>query len=218
MTIDNTLYADVMGKLEFEPSIDARDITISIKEGGIVVLGGTVKSYTEKYLAEKAVEKVEKVRGIANELEVNLAPTYKKSDADIAKAALDVLKWTLFIPYEQIKVSVENGHLTLTGEVEHNYQKERAREVVHNLYGLTYVTNNIKVKSGITPTEVKSKIIKEFERNAQIDANNIQVEVEGGNVTLKGRVRNFDEYREAKNAAWSVPGVTHVIDNLTLGR
>ena len=214
---DNALYTNVMEKLKFEPSIDATDITISIKEGGIVVLGGKVKSYAEKYLAEKAVEKVEKVRGVANELEVNLASTYKKSDADIARAALDALQWTLLIPHEQIKVAVEKGHLTLAGEVEYNYQKERALKAVHNLYGLTYVTNNIKVKPTITPTEVKSKIIKEFERNARIDANNVQVEVDGSKVTLKGKVRNFDEYTEAKRAAWSVPGVTHVTDNLTLG-
>ncbi|WCR53641.1 MAG: hypothetical protein PG981_000663 [Wolbachia endosymbiont of Ctenocephalides orientis wCori] len=181
-------------------------------------MGGKVKSYAEKYSAEKAEEKPRNVKGVANELEVELASTYKRNDADIVKAALNALEWSFFVPHEQIKVAVENGHLTLTGDVEYSYQKERAKKAVQDLYGVTYVTNNIRVKSSVTVSsfEVKNKITKEFERNARIDASNIQVEVDGSKVTLNGKVRNFDEDKEAGTAAWSVLGVTNAIDNLTI--
>ena len=205
-----------MEKLDFEPNIDASNITIAVKDDGVVVLGGTVKSYAEKHLAEKAVEKIEKVRGVANEITAILPSSYKRNDADIVKAAIDTLKWTMFVPYEQIKVAVENGHLTLSGEVSYNYQKERAQIAVQDLFGVNYFTNNIKVKSSIKPDDVKNKIIKEFERNARIDANNIQIEVDGDKVTLKGKIKNFDELREAVNAAWSIPGVSKVIDHLSI--
>ncbi len=219
MVIAGELYTNVMGKLHFEPSLDESNITVAIKDNGIVVLGGKVRSYSEKYIAEKAVEAVEKVKGVANEIEVELIPSHKRSDVDIANAALNALRWSVFVPHEQIKVAVENGHITLTGEVEYNYQKKRASNAVRDLYGVTYVTNNITVKSNVSvsASEVKRKILTEFERNARIDASSINVEVDGNQVTLKGKIRNFDEDREARAAAWSVPGVTKVVDHLTIG-
>jgi osmotically-inducible protein OsmY len=219
MVTSGELYTNVMDKLQFEPDLDESNITVAIKDNGIVVLDGKVKSYAEKYTAEKAVEAVKQVKGVANEIVVELIPSHKRSDADIAQAALDALWWSVLVPHEQIKVAVENGHITLTGEIEYNYQKERAKSAVQNLYGITYITNNITVKPGanISSSEVKRKIIREFERNARIDANSIQVEVDGNKVILNGKVRNFDEDREARTAAWSIPGVTNVIDYLTIG-
>ena len=216
MVANGSLYANVMEKLRFEPNINESHITIAIKGNRIVTLGGKVKSYTEKRLAEEAVEKIESVKGIANELEVDFSTSYERDDVDIVKAALNTLKWTFLVPDEQIKIAVEKGHLTLTGDVEYNYQKERAQSAVQDLYGVTFVTNNIKVKPSVTPFEVKEKIIKEFERNAHIDASNIRVEVDGDKVTLKGSVKNFDEDKEAKTAAWSVPGVGSVVDQLEI--
>ena len=205
MVANGSLYTNVMEKLKFEPSIDESRITVAIKGDGIVVLGGKVASYSEKYLAERAVEKIETVKGIANELEIELTPSYKRDDADIVKEALNALKWTFLVPHERIKITVEKGHLTLSGDLEYNYQKERAEEAVEGLYGVTFVTNNIKIipnlSTKLSPIEIKEKIIKEFERNARIDASNIQVEVDGNKVTLKGSVKNFDEEREARTAA-----------------
>ncbi|MBV0900031.1 MAG: BON domain-containing protein [Wolbachia endosymbiont of Fragariocoptes setiger] len=217
MVTNGELYTNVMDKLRFEPGIDQSNITISIKDNGVVILGGKVKSYAEKCLAEKAVQKLKQVKGIANELEVDLKPDYKRNDDDIVQVALTTLKWAFFVPHQQIKVTLENGHLTLTGDVEYHYQKEYAQEAVQYLYGVTYVTNDIKVKPSVDAVEVKDKITKEFERNARIDANNIQVEVNGSGVTLKGKIRNFDERKEARAAAWAVPGVTNVIDNMVTG-
>ena len=156
------------------------------------------------------------MHGVANELSVDLASSYKRNDTDIAQAALNALRWTMFVPHEQIKVAIENGYLTLTGEVQHNYEKQAAERAVRNLYGVVYVTNNIKVKPAVKPQEVKNKIVSEFQRNARIDANNIDVEVEGNRVILSGRVKNLDESREAHNAAWAVPGVGSVEDRLSI--
>ncbi len=216
MVANGGLYTNVMEKLRFEPALDESNITISVKDGGIIVLGGKVSSYAEKQIAEEAVEKVDKVRGVANELEIELIPLYERNDADIVKSALNALKWSVLIPHDQIKVAVSNGYLTLTGEVEYFYQKERAGNAVSDLYGVKALDNNIEIKATITPFQVKEKIIKEFERHARIDANNITVKVDGGTVTLKGDVRNIDEDTEAENAAKSVPGVTNVINQLMI--
>ena len=184
------------------------------------MLGVEVKSYSEKYLAERAVEKIRTVKGVANELEVELTSIYKRDGAEIVKSALNALKWTFLVPRDRIKIVVEKGRLTLSSDVEYNYQKERAEEAVEGLYGVTSITNNIKIipNLSIRPSlsEVKEKIIKEFERNARIDANNIQVKVDGSKIILKGSVKNFDEERKAKSAAWATPGVSSVIDELKI--
>lgn len=210
------LYTRIMEKLEFEPNIDASNIAVAVKDNGIVVLSGKVGSYTEKRLAKEAVEKVENVKGVANELDVELLFHYVRNDVDILNTALSSLKWNVFVPHEQIKVVVDNGHLTLSGDVKFYYQKQNAENAVRDLYGVKSVINNIRVKPTVSPLEVKERIVKEFERNARIDARNIQVEVDGSMVTLKGSVKNFDEDREARNAAWSIPGVSVVVDKLKI--
>jgi osmotically-inducible protein OsmY len=218
---NSKLYANVMAKLRFEPGLDSSNIAVSIindnNVDNIVMLGGKVQSYAEKHIAEEAVEKIKKVRGVANEIEVDVSLKYKRSDVDIAKAAINALRWTVLVPREKIKVAIENGCLTLVGEVNDLYQKARAHDAVKNLFGVLTIINEIKVITNVKPTAVKETIIKEFERNARIDANNIQVEVEGTKIILKGGVKNFDEYKEAKNAALSISGITEVeVDDLKI--
>eukprot|EP00919_Chromeraceae_sp_WS-2016_P009230 GHVR01021754.1.p2 GENE.GHVR01021754.1~~GHVR01021754.1.p2 ORF type:complete len:223 (+),score=40.66 GHVR01021754.1:1477-2145(+) len=221
MVSKGKLYTDVMEKLNFEPGLDSSNIAVSIindnNVDNIVMLGGKMQSYAEKHIAEEAVEKIKKVRGVANEIEVDVSLKYKRSDVDIAKAAINALRWTVLVPHEKIKVATENGYLTLVGEVNDLYQKARAHDAVKNLFGVLTIINEIKVITNVKPTAVKETIIKEFERNARIDANNIQVEVEGTKIILKGRVKNFDEYKEAKNAALSISGITEVeVDDLKI--
>lgn len=215
MINNGNLYENIMDKLKTSPDIDHSNISIAISDG-IVILGGSVKSYTEKYLAEEAVEKISQVRAIANELQVNLEQTHKRSDVDIARAALNALEWNTLIPSEKIKVLVSEGHLTLDGDVEFYFQRMRAEKAVHDLLGVTYVTNNIKIKPSTSSIKAKETIIKEFVRNARIDATNIDVEINESEVTLKGKVKNIDEEREAIEIAWSVPGVSSVISQLII--
>ncbi len=210
------LYSDIMEKLKFEPGLDASNITLSIKDGGVVILGGEVKSHAEKLLAEKVLQKIQGINGIADELKVNLAADYIKTDPDILKAALNALAWSIFVPSKQIKLIVNRGHLTLSGQVEQYYQKIHAQKAVQHLLGVTDVTNDIIVKPNINALNIKEQIVKEFERNARINANRIEVEVNGDAVILKGQVGSFDEDKEARLAAWSVPGVAKVIDHLLI--
>jgi osmotically-inducible protein OsmY len=216
MTKIGKLYSKIMAKLNFEPGLDAYNITISLKDGGIVILGGEVKSYAEKRIAEEVLQKIKGVNGIVDELRVNLATDYIRRDMDILNSAMNVLEWNFFVPDNKIKVMVQNGNLTLLGNVEQYYQKIYAQKAIQNLLGVISITNNITVKPIVDALDVKEKIIQEFERNARIDANNIEVNVNGSTVTLKGIVGSFDEDQEARVAAWSVPGVSNVIDQLLI--
>ena len=209
MKTNSELYNDVMKKLDFEPAVDATNITVAVHVG-IVTLGGTVGTYTEKRAAERAVRSLDGVKAVANELTVALLQIYQRSDADIAKAAVDSLAWTVFVPHEKIKVSVERGWITLTGEVNWQFEIKNAEKAVRNLMGVKGVTNKLTVKSRILAQDVKAKIISEFERNAEIDAKNISVEIVGSKVILRGNVHSWREVQEAKHAAWSIPGVTEV--------
>lgn len=216
MTNIGKLYSKIISKLNFEPGLDASNITISLQDSGVVILGGEVKSYAEKCLAEKVLQKINGINGIADELSVNLAAEYIKRDVDIVNSALNALEWDLFVPSDKIKIVVEKGHLTLSGAVEQYYQKLNAQRAVQNIMGVIGVTNNIVIKPQVNAIDIKDKILEEFERNARINANNIEVRVTGNTVTLKGIVNSFDEDQEARIAAWSVPGVSNVIDQLLI--
>ena len=210
-----------MEKLNFEPRLDASNITVSIQgDHDIVVLGGTVDSFAEKLAAEKAVKSLANVRAIANEIEVDLSMGYHKTDVDIAKDVTTVLKSSVFVPSEHIQSVVKDGIVTLSGEVNWQYQKNSAFKVVQNLFGIKSVINKIVVKSStrIDAHAVKEQITKEFERHAKIDADKVKVTVEGKRIVLTGKVRNFDEIDEAETAAWSVAGVENVNNKLTIDR
>lgn len=215
MKTNAQLYQDIMGKLEFEPSLDASDIAVRV-ENDIVTLNGTVGTLWEKYAAERAVKNVNGVKGIANELKVQLRGTWQKSDSDIARAAVDVLKWNVVLPKDQIQVSVTDGAVTLTGNVPWHFQREAAEKAIRRLPGVKSVNNQITLHSVVQPKEVKNRIHQEFHRHAQLDANRIEVQVDNSKVTLKGNVRTWTEIEEATRAAWAVPGVTDVDNQLVI--
>lgn len=218
MKSDEQLYTDIMEKLKFEPDINVSNITLAIHEG-IVTLTGNVGHYAQKRRIERAVRYVQGVKGIANELKVDLMASLQRSDTDIAKAASDALAWDVNVPMDKVKVTVADGNLKLTGEVNWHYQRKSAEKAVRNLIGVKSIDNQIKVKPQqaiITSTEVKDKILKEFERNAILDAQGIQVETSGSKITLKGTIHSWAEQKEATRAAWSIPGVTQVENQLML--
>ncbi len=218
MKADTQLYSEIMEKLEFEPLINPINITVSI-HGGIVTLAGVVGQYTEKRAVERAVRSVKGVKGIANELEVNLADCLKRSDMDITQSALNALEWNANVPFENIQVTVEDGNIKLTGEVTWWYERQNAEKAVRNLIGVKNIINQIKVKPEtpmVSTTEVKEKIAKEFSHNALIDAQGIRVEVSGSKITLIGQVKSWAEYKEANRAVWSIPGVRDVDNQLQI--
>ncbi|MBL0941940.1 MAG: BON domain-containing protein [Alphaproteobacteria bacterium] len=215
MRTDNEIFKDVTEKLEFDPRINNSNVTVAVKEG-IVTLMGRVFTYPEKSIVEEDVKNIRGVKGVAEELEVSLYKTAERTDADIAAAVRNALEWHVFVPEKDIQVVVEEGIVTLTGEVPLNYQRERASSAVRNLWGVKSIINRIKVKPKVNVSDVKSKIVKEFERNARIDATHISVEAIDSKVILRGSVPSWVEHDEAATAAWLVPGVTSVENFITV--
>jgi osmotically-inducible protein OsmY len=213
MKADDELRRDVEQELEWEPSVDERRIGVSVIEG-IVTLTGEVGAYVEKWKAERTAERVEGVRGIANDLVVRSAA--ERSDTDIAKAAADALKWNVVVPDDRVKVTVEKGWVTLTGELPWDYQRRAAERAVRSLRGVRGITDLIVVTPRAEPEEVKERIEQTFKREAALDANRITVQASGSEVTLRGSVRSWVERHEAEKAARAAPGVRAVHNYITV--
>ena len=215
MKTDAELKRDVMDELKWEPDVNAEAIGVAVKDG-VVILSGTVDSYTEKMAAERAVQRVFGVTAIAQEIKVKLPGSYERSDEDIAKAAANALEWNMSVPHDRIKVKVQDGWVTLSGEVDWRYQKDAAEDAVCCLMGVVGVTNLIIVKPSLKPTEIKTKIESAFQRNAMLDARRITVETRGDKVILEGTVRSYAEKKEAEEAACAAPGICNVENRITV--
>ena len=213
MRSDSEIERDVKEELQWDPDLDATDISVSAKKG-VVTLTGFVRSYTDKYEAEAAAKRVAGVAGVANDIEVRMPSVDERPDPEIARDAVAAIKSQLPISSEHIKVVVKNGWVTLEGQVEWQYQRSTAETAVRRIKGVKGVSNLIQLKPRAAPAEIKRKIQEAFKRNAEVDANRILVETNGGEVILKGTVRSWIEREEAERVAWSAPGVTKVEDHI----
>lgn len=210
---DIELKSNIEEELEWEPSIDATDIGVGV-ENGVVTLMGFVKSYAEKRKAEQVVKGLKGVRAIAQELEVRFANGVKNRDDQIAQRVANVLDWNVNVPDGNLQAKVQNGYVTLTGDVDWRYQFDHARNVVSGLDGVKGVSNLINVKPRITVSNVKERIEKALIRSAETEAKNIKVSVRNDEVTLEGKVDAWHDRDVAERAAWAAPGVRKVHDNL----
>lgn len=214
---DKDLRMHVVDELDWEPSVDAGDIGVAMSEG-VVTLTGQVPSYAQKRAAERAVMRVEGVKGVANDIKVEIPEEHERTDTDITKAAIRALEWHTQLPAEDIKVKVENGWITLQGTVEWNYQRSRAERAVRYLVGVRGVNNQLKVKTKTTPGDVRERIRKALERHADTEAERIRISVDGDKVTLSGEVQSWADREDIEYAVWGAPGVTEVKNNLRVER
>lgn len=216
MKTDSDLQHDVLAELTWEPSVQAQHIGVSVKDG-IVTLTGDVPTYAEKFATEKAARRVSGVQAIAEELKVNLVEAYQRNDGDIAKSAMNTLDWNVSVPKGKVKVMVENGWITLSGDLDWNFQREAAHDAVRHLMGVKAVTNLIKLNvPDVSTAEVRAKIDSAMKRNMIKDVAGITIEADKGQIKLHGKVHSWEEHDAVGTAAWSTLGVSSVENDLVV--
>ncbi|MFI5385055.1 MAG: BON domain-containing protein [Fimbriimonadales bacterium] len=212
---DQDLRQAVLDELECEPSIQANAIGVAV-EHGVVSLTGRVDNFTQKLAAEHAAQRVPGIKAVAEEIEIDIPSLHQRTDRDIAEAAVIALTWNAIVPHERVKVKVENGWITLSGNLEWGYQKTAAENAVKELLGVKGVHNLIVTKKLADSNEVKREISRLFHRNIQRDLDHIVVETHDGTVQLRGSVSSWAERQEALKAAWNTPGVAKVENYITI--
>jgi hyperosmotically inducible protein len=214
---DRQLRQDVLDEFEFDPSFTGEHIGVAV-ENGIVTLTGHVESYSQKLAAVSAARRVKGVRAIADEIEVRYAYQPKTADDQIAKRAMDILKWDSTVGKFDIDVLVQAGWVTLSGTVNWQFEKLAAEECVHKLSGVVAVSNRINLTPRASQANIKTKIEAALKRHAELEAKAIRVFVKNDDhVVLEGKVDSWDERRAAEDAAWSAGGVMSVEDLITVG-
>lgn len=216
MKTDAQLKADVTDELAWDAAINATNIGVMIKDG-VVTLTGHLDSFAEKHAVERAVRRVGGVRGIAMELDVKLSPAHERSDSEIAQAAADALRLNSLLPAGKVQVEVENGWVTLTGEVDWGYQFASAEQCIRPLAGVRGLFNQITIKPRVKGDDIAKQITAALTRQAVREAKHIGIEVEGGVVTLSGKVHSMAEHDAAVGVAFSAHGVSRVVDHLQVG-
>ncbi|WER44699.1 BON domain-containing protein [Cupriavidus sp. WKF15] len=210
---DIQLKQDVIEELTWDPSVNANEIGVQVADG-VVTLTGHLRNFAEKYAAEAAVKRIPGVKALAVELDVRLPDDCRRTDSDIARAASNVLSWQAMVPGDRIKILVEHGVITLTGDVDWNYQRTAAERAVAGLFGVTGVTNAIAVRPMVDQRDLGQRIRDAIQRQAVVDASHVTVAVSEGDVKLGGSLRTWAEREAAYNAAWSAPGVISVDNNI----
>lgn len=216
MKSDSQLKEDILAELGWDPAVNANEVGVTVKDG-VVTLTGHLGTYAEKVAVQRAAQRVAGVKALAVELTVQLASSHQRTDAQIAASAEHVIDWNALVPKAKIRPVVEAGWITLTGEVEWDYQRRAAEASLRNLLGVRGVTNLVTVKPKVNAANVEKCIQDALVRQARREANHIDVSVDGTRITLSGKVHSWAERKAAEGAAWSAPGVSNVVDRLEIG-
>ena len=216
MKSDQRIEHDVSAELEWEPIVDNSPIHVHV-EGGVVTLTGEVSVYSQKYAAEEVVKRVHGVQAIANDIDVKRSEHHHREDPHIAAAVLHALEWNTHVPHDDIRVIVEDGWVTLEGQVQWHYQKEAIARAVHHLHGISGVNNAIHVRPTVEEEKLKASVQAALERSATLNRREISIDTRaGGVVVLTGDVHSCSEREEAERLAWSARGVHHVENCVTI--
>jgi len=214
MKTDLELRQDVERQLSWDPKLEASKIAVTAKNG-VVTLTGEVRTFFDKWEAEKIVKGVLGVTGVAEDLKVNLLGT-RPNDTELTERVVNSLKWNASVPNDKIKPMVSDGWVTLEGEVRWYWQKRAAESAVRYLHGVKGVTNSVTINNPVEPQDISNRITEALTRNARLDARQITVRANGHTAILDGSVRSIAERDEAESAAWSAPGVNMVEDHLSI--
>jgi osmotically-inducible protein OsmY len=212
---DDDVRREVQDELEWDLQVGNSPIGLSVKDG-VVTLTGEVNSYAAKMAAVAATHRVRGVRAVANEISVHIPSYAERTDADVAQAVINVLKWNTLVPADQIEVTVAQGLVTLKGTVEWAYQRVEAEEAVRRLAGVRAVANQLTITPRVQRNDIKQRLEQALVRSAEVEAKGLTVEVHNTTVTLKGSVHSFAEKQAVERAAWAASGVTAVDNRLVI--
>jgi osmotically-inducible protein OsmY len=212
---DEEIQRDVLEELKWDMRVQPNEVGVSV-HNGVATLTGWVDSYMKKIAAEEAAHRIRGVKAVVNDIEIHLPGSAERTDPDLAQAVINALRWDAGIPADQIDVTVSHGWVTLKGEVDYAFQKIDAEHAIRRIAGIRGITNLITVRPRVSPSDLKQQIERELVRNAETDASNIRVEVDGCKVTLRGKVRSYAEWKAARDAAWLAPGVCEVKNKIDI--
>ena len=215
MSQDSQLQQAVLAEFNWEPSVTAGHIGVSAN-AGVVTLSGHVDSYAKKHAAEAAARRVKGVRAVAEEIEVRLPFESKRTDEEIAAAAIERLSWNVSVPRDSVQVKVENGWVTLTGQVDWWFQKQAAEHDIRPLHGVVGVSNQATVKPRVNTATLSEDITHALHRSWFSDPEAVHVRTDGGKVVLTGTVNSFYERQVAARTAWAAPGATNVENDIAV--
>ncbi len=215
MSDDTQLQKSVLEEFKWEPSVTAGHIGVTAN-GGVVTLSGHVDSYAKKLAAESAARRVKGVKAVAQEIVVKLPFDTSRSDDDIAAAAIERLSWNVSVPKDSVVVKVENGWVTLTGQVDWWYQKDAIEKDILPLHGVTGVSNQTTIKPHIDTASLSDNITHALHRSWFFDPETVHVKSDGGNIVLTGTVKSSHERDVAEQTAWSARGTTSVENDIAV--
>lgn len=215
MKTDSDLKHDILTELAWDPVVPEAKVGVAVSDG-VVTLSGHLDTYAEKIATQRAVERVSGVQAIALEIDVVPQGVHKRSDTEIAMAAEQALGWNTSVPKDRVKVAVEKGWVTLSGELDWNFQRGAVERMIRPLKGVLGITDNITLKSLPIPANLSARIQDALTRQASREARRIEIAVDGSVVTLRGHVHSWAERNAAEGATWSAPGVSRVDNQLTV--
>jgi osmotically-inducible protein OsmY len=218
MRTDQQIRQDVEEELCWDPAVEHTGIVVVVKDG-IVTLAGFVPSMTSRNHVECAVMRILGVRGIANDISVRLTPEAQRQDAQIVRDVIAEIVADQPELADRVQVIVHDGHVTLQGNAESQWERQRAESAVRGIRGVTLISNHISIHPRQDPriAEAQQRIQDAFRRNAAVDDSRIQVHAENGEVVLRGCARTLQEKDEAQRTAWRAPGVHRVVNEITVG-